>query len=116
MQKAAFNSLALYALARSGLVAGAVRSEAVIAVGDAGRHRNRLRPLFFDCADLLAQGLLSLQLGGRQDAVDLTAADAGRANDLVSEQRFAWGPLIFRNGDGALYVRGKFLVFLLREL
>src|SRR5438132_10727291 len=51
MQKAAFDGLALNAFTRRWLVAGAVRSETVIAVGDPGRHRDRLRPLSFDVAD-----------------------------------------------------------------
>ncbi len=51
-EEAAFGGLLLHTLARSGLIAGAVGSEAVVAVGDNGSHGKRLRTLALEALDL----------------------------------------------------------------
>jgi len=67
-----------------GLVAGRVRSKAVVAIGNAGRHGDRLRTLFLEGANLRAQAFLPGQIFGRNDAIDFVARHAGGSDHLIS--------------------------------
>ena len=73
------------------LVAFAVGSSTVVAVGDDVSDRDWLGPLVLECGHLIGERLFSDAISGAHDSIDGASADRHAFDDLLREQLFTGG-------------------------